>query len=160
MNNEKLRKTQLQTGKRLAALAQEAAGAFREDNPDAYEELLRAFEGKSADVGLLGHGGFHVEVRKKKLSVEANAFQGGSTAHGVTTPETLLDIADGRLTPLEAYFKGDLMVRAKSAELHQAYDYLVKFSESALRNKRLRDIVEEFRAEFGSGQPRPGSTTT
>src|ERR1044071_5589615 len=121
MNSEQLRKTQQETGKRLATLAEEATRTFREESPEAYEELLRAFEGKSADVGLLGHGGFHIEVRKRKLSIEPNAFRGGgANAHGVTTPETLLDIADGRLTPLEAYFKGDLMVRAKSAELHQA----------------------------------------
>jgi hypothetical protein len=152
MINDNTRKSQQEAGKKLAALAEETVRAFREENGEAYEELVKAFEGRSADVGLLGHGGFHVAVRGKKLSIEANAFRGdASTAHGVTSPETVLDIAEGRLTPLEAYFKGDLLVRAKSPDLHLAYDYFVKFADAAARNKRLRDLIEKFRDEFGNG---------
>jgi hypothetical protein len=150
MTIENRRKAQLQAGRKLAELAEEAVQAFREKDPEAFRELTSVFEGRSADIGLLGIGGFHVAVQKQSLSIEPNEFRGNrATAHGVTSPETLLDIAEGRLTPLEAFFKGDLLVRAKSPDLHLAYDYFVKFADTALRNERLRDLLEKFRDEFG-----------
>jgi len=152
MSNERMSKSQQETGKRLAALAEEAVRAFQEANGDAYKELVKAFEGRSADVGLLGQGGFHIAVQGGKLSIEPNAFRGGAAAaHGVASPATILDIAEGRLTPLEAYFKGDLLVRAKSPDLHLAYDYFVKFADAALRNQRLRGLIAQFREEFAAG---------
>ncbi len=68
-----------------------------------------------------------------------------STGRGAVAPETLIAIVEGKLTPLEAFFKGDLIARANSADLHQAYNYFVKFSDAALRSERLQEILVRFR---------------
>ncbi len=138
------------SSEKLTELANEALRAFREDNPDAFKELVKAYEGKSADVALFGHGRFHVAVSKGDVEIQANRMRGsGATGRGATTPETVMAILEGRLTPLEAFFKGDLVARAESAELHKAYDYFVRFSDSALRSKRLQQVASEFRKAFG-----------
>lgn len=132
--------------RQLAELAEEAVRAFREENPEAYEELVKAFNGNSADLALLGFGRFHVSLEKGDLRIEPGVVRGaGSTGRGAIAPETLLAILEGRLTPLEAFFKGDLIARAHSKELHKAYDYFVRFADAALRSKRLQELLGRFR---------------
>jgi hypothetical protein len=138
-----------ESSRELATLSEEAVQAFREENPEPYEELVQAFEGKSADIALLGHGRFHISVQEGQVRIEPNVMRGGaSTGRGAITPETLTEIVEGRLTPLEAFFKGDLIARANSADLHQVYDYFVKFSDAALRSERLRELLGRFRAQY------------
>jgi hypothetical protein len=81
-----------------------------------------------------------------------------ATGRGATTPETLMAILEGRVTPMAAYFKSDLVARADSAELHKAYDYFVRFSDAALRSKKLQNVLTKFRETFatsGSGGHAP-----
>ena len=135
-----------ETERELAELAEEAVKVFREENPEAYEELVKAFNGKSVDLAVLGHGRFHVSLETADLSIEPGRVRGkGSTGRGAIAPETLLAITEGKLTPLEAFFKGDLIARASSEELHQTYDYFVKFSDAALRSERLQELLGRFR---------------
>jgi len=138
--------------RRLAALAERGVQTFREENPDPYNELVSAFDGKSADVALLGHAGFHVAVDETRVRIEPDKFRGTtSTGSGTVSPETLIAMLEGRLTPLEAFFKGDLQVRAQSPELHVAYGYFVKFADTALRSERLQQLLGEFRALLEQG---------
>jgi hypothetical protein len=138
---------------KLAELANEAVRAFREENPDAYKELIAAYGGKSADVALFGHGKFSVAVSKSGVDIQPDKMHGSSaTGRGATTPETLMAILEGRITPLAAYFKNDLVARAESAELHTAYDYFVRFSDAAMRSKKLQNVLAKFREAFGGGQ--------
>jgi hypothetical protein len=147
---DQLKNSNTDSSEKLTGLANEALRAFREDSPDAFKELVKAYEGKSADVALFGHGRFRVAVSKGDVEIQPNQMRGsGATGRGATTPETLIAMLDGRLTPLEAFFKGDLVARAESAELHKAYDYFVRFSDAALRSKRLQQIASEFRKAFG-----------
>lgn len=131
----------------LAALAEDAIRAFREENPEPYQELVKVFEGKSADVALLGQGKFNISIHNGEVCIEPNVSRGGAcTGRGAVAPETLMAIVEGKLTPLEAFFKGDLIARADSADLHQAYSYFVKFSDAALRSERLQEILNRFRS--------------
>jgi hypothetical protein len=135
-----------ESSRNLAALAEKALQIFREESPEAHKELVQTFEGKGADVALFGHGRFHVAVQKGEVSIEPNVVRGGaSTGRGAIAPETLLSIVEGRLTPLEAFFNGDLIARAGSADLHLVYENFVKFSEAALRSKRLQELLGDFR---------------
>jgi hypothetical protein len=139
-----------ESSKRMASLANDAVRAFREDNPQAMQELLEAYNGKSADVALFGHGKFHVAVAKGEVHIEPDRMRGsGATGRGATTPETLMAILEGKLTVLEAFHKGDLVARAESAELHHAYDFFVRFSDAAMRSKKLQKILGEFKMAFG-----------
>jgi len=139
---------------KLAELANEAVRAFREENPDAFKELIAAYSGKSADIALFGHGKFSVAVAKGAVEIQPNIMRGSSaTGRGATTPETLMAILEGRVTPMAAYFKSDLVARADSAELHKAYDYFVRFSDAALRSKKLQNVLTKFRETFATAGP-------
>jgi hypothetical protein len=144
---------------KLAALAREALDAFQADNADSYKELVAAFAGKSADLVLFGHGRFHVSVSEDRVDIQPDMLRGsGATGRGATTPETILAILEGRMTPLEAFFKGDLVARADSPDLHQTYDYFVRFSDAALRSKRLQNVLAKFReavSDSGSNSDKP-----
>jgi hypothetical protein len=139
-------KEQRKKDEELAELAREAVEAFRKEQPEAHEELVRAFDGRSADLALLGgNGRFHVEVRDGEVVVDPEAIgKGRLTARGAASPETLMAIMEGRLTPLEAFFKGDVIARAKSADLHIAYGYFVKFADAALTSEGLQKVRERF----------------
>jgi len=135
---------------KLATIAKEAVDAFRADNPEGFKELAATFSGKSADLVLFGHGRFHVAVLKGEVDIQPDKMAGtGATGRGATTPETLMGILEGRLTPLEAFFKGDLIARADSAELHKTYDAFVRFSDAALRSKKMQSVLTRFRDAFG-----------
>lgn len=139
-------KEQRKKDEELADIARQAVEAFREDQPEAHAELAKTFDGRGADLALLGgHGRFHVEVRDGEVVVDPEAVGKGSlTARGAASPETLMAILEGRLTPLEAFFKGDVIARAKSADLHIAYGYFVKFAEAALTSEGLQKVRERF----------------
>jgi hypothetical protein len=130
--------------KELAALAHKAVDAFREENTEAYRELVEAFEGRSADLALFGLGKFNVTVEKGEVRIEPKLRGGAGTARGATYPEVVMALASGELTPLEAHFKGDLLARAPSGDLHLAYGYFVRFSDLALQSERLRGLLTEF----------------
>jgi hypothetical protein len=131
---------------RLAALAQRAVATFREENSAAYAELVDAFAGKSANVAVFGVGKFSVAVTDREVQIDPTLLHGPDTARGAIYPEAAVAIAEGQISPLESFFKGDLIARAPSPDLHRAYGYLVKFSDAALRSERLQELVGEFRA--------------
>jgi len=128
----------------LAKFASRALDAFRDDNADAYKELVEAFEGRSADLSVFGRGRFNVTVAHGEVRIEPRMKGGAEAARGAIYPETLVALAEGRMTPLEAHFKGDLIARAPSADLHLAYGYFVKFAESAMQSERLQELLKEF----------------
>lgn len=134
----------------IAELAREAVEIFRNENPDAYEELVRAFEGKGADLALLGgHGTFHAEVRDGRVEIDSSRVGASPlTGRAAAAPETLLAIAEGRLTPLEAFFKGDVVAQAHSADLHLAYGYFVKFADAALTSEGLQRVLRRFQETY------------
>jgi len=130
----------------LARFATRAVEAFREENADAYAELVKEFEGRSADLSVFGHGRLNISVTDGEVRVDPLLRGGAEAAHGAIYPETLVALAEGRLTPLEAHFKGDLIARAPSADLHRAYGYFVKYADTALRSDRLQSLLKEFQA--------------
>jgi hypothetical protein len=130
----------------LASMAEDAVKAFREENNEAYEELTRTFEGKAADVVLLGNGRFHVSVWHGELRIEPDRMKGeAGVARGLIAPETLLELLEGRRTPLEAFFAGDLVAQADSKDLHLAYNSFVKFADTAMRSKNLQEMLDRFK---------------
>jgi len=129
----------------LTALAERALETFREENSESYSELVEAFDGKSANVAVFGLGRFSIAVTDREVKVDRNLLHGPDTARGAIYPEAAVAITEGRISPLESFFKGDLIARAPSPDLHRAYGYLVKFSDTALRSERLQELIREFR---------------
>jgi hypothetical protein len=133
---------------RIAALAQEALDAFRHDLPEQYKELVAAFDDRGADLALLGHGRFHIAVRGGDVSISSKQQRGGLSGRGAATPETIHAILNGESTPLEEFFRGNLIAQAPSEELHRVYDYFVRFADAALRSERMQKVADHFRREF------------
>ena len=131
--------------KRTAAMASDALKRFREENPEAYRELTETFEGRSADVVLLGNGKFNVSVEKGEVRIEPDVMKGSGAPRGMISPEALMEILEGRRTPLEAFLAGDLVARAESQDLHLAYNTFVKFADTALRSKSLNEMLYRFK---------------
>ena len=143
---DKQRQGSSESSARLAALAEQAVAAFREENSEAYRELVEAFDGKSANIAVFGVGRFNVAVTDREVRIDQSLKQSPDTARGAIYPEAAVAITEGRTSPLESFFKGDLIARAPSPDLHRAYGYLVKFSDTALRSERLQELAREFRS--------------
>jgi hypothetical protein len=143
---DKQRQDSSDSSARLAALAEQAVVAFREENSEAYRELVEAFDGKSANIAVFGVGRFNVAVTDREVRVDQSLKHSPDTARGAIYPEAAVAITEGRISPLESFFKGDLIARAPSPDLHRAYGYLVKFSDTALRSERLQELAREFRS--------------
>lgn len=136
----------------VTALAKEALDAFRADLPEQYQELVAAFDDRAAELALLGHGRFQIAVRDGEVSINPSHPKGGKTGRGAAAPETVHAILNGESTPLEEYFRGNLIAQAPSEELHRVYDYFVQFADAALRSERMQKVADRFRKEFPAEQ--------
>jgi hypothetical protein len=136
----------------LADVASEALEAFRAEAPEAYGELVKAYEDHAAIVGVFGVGSVTVAVQGGKVYVNPEKGVAGAKAvgRGAVYPETIAAIASGEMTILDAFHRGELIARAESSQLHRAYGFAVKFSDVALRSKRLQETFRVFREKTGS----------
>lgn len=130
----------------MAELANQALEAFRADMSKEYEQLVKTYEGSSAGVGLFGVGSVTIAVQNGEVMINPPAEKCPPLlGRGATYPEVLLALARGQLTGLDAFHRGDLLIQVDdSEELHRAYDFFVRFSESALRSQRLRGVLKQF----------------
>lgn len=145
--------------KRVADFAERAIKAFQADAPEQFQQLVKEYEGHSAVIGLFGVGSTSVSVRGGKVSVantngKGKSKTGAITARAATYPETVVAIAEGRITPLEAFHVGDLVVRTESDELHRAFGLMVQMTDSALRSTKMQDVLADFRKRMDLRQER------
>jgi hypothetical protein len=134
--------------RQLAEIAQRALEAFRADAREAYAQLVKEYDDSSAVIGVFGLGAVTLTVSGGEAVIHEKAPDkpGRLVARGAAYPETILALSEGRITPVEAFHSGDLVVRAPSEELHRAFGLLVKHSETAIRSARLQEVLREFRA--------------
>ena len=138
-----------QRGRKLVAdLAQRAIEAFRTDARKEFDQLVKTYEGCGAVVGIFGLGSVTITVHDGSVHVDAadRARETKLLARGAAYPETVIAISEGRMSPLEAFHTGDLVVRAPSEELHKAYGLMVTLSDAAIRSSRLQGVLKDFRA--------------
>ena len=136
--------------KMIAKLAEDALSAFRADDKNAYAELVKQYEGAAVVVGVFGIGAVTLAVQKGAVKVNPDTKDVGKlSGRAAVYSGTVAAIADGKLTVMEAYHRNELVVRAPSATLHEAYDSFCKHAESALKSKRLRKNLAEFRKFAG-----------
>ena len=133
--------------KTVAHLARRAIDAFKADARADYDELVKTYEGRSAVVGVFGLGSVTIAVSGGEVHVDSpdRAKETKLIGRGATYPETILALAEARMTPLEAFHTGDLVVRAPSDDLHTAYGLMVKMSDSAIKSPGLQEVLKEFR---------------
>jgi hypothetical protein len=130
----------------MADLARQALEAFRADMSKEYEQLVKTYDGSAAAVGLFGVGSVTIAVQDGEVTINPPAEKcPPMLGRGATYPEVILALAHGRMTGLDAFHRGDLLIQVDdSEELHRAYDFFVRFSEPALRSQRLRGVLKQF----------------
>lgn len=135
----------------LKDLAHEVLEAVRADMPEQYAELVEAYDGQAAVVGVFGMGSVTVAVTNKEVLLDpAEGQRPPLLARAATYPEVLTALGRGNVTVLDAFHRGDLVVQADEAEeLHRAYDFIVRFSDEALRSERLRGLLDRFERQAG-----------
>jgi hypothetical protein len=131
----------------LAAQAQNVLNTFRTDNPAEFQEMVGEFDGRNVNLAVFGVGRMNVRVANGDVSVQAGLGT-GEMARGAIYMEALQAIRQGVLTPLQAYFRGDIVVRAPSDDMHTAYGFFVKFAELALSSDSMRAHLDTFDSEF------------
>jgi hypothetical protein len=135
----------------MAEFAEKALAAFRRDLKSEYAELVEAFDGSAAAVGVFGVGSVTIAVRDGKVEIDPPAERCPPLiGRGATYPEVIGALARGEVTALDAFHRGDLLVQTQTSdELRRAYDFFVRFSGSALESKRLHEVLREFEAQVG-----------
>jgi hypothetical protein len=73
------------------------------------------------------------------------------SASASTSRSVILDLCDGRIRLLPAIMGGRLDVRASETRLLRMSRAVTAFSEGAVRARRMRDLLESFRAEISAG---------
>ncbi|WP_299635758.1 hypothetical protein [uncultured Ruegeria sp.] len=132
--------------KAVEKLAEDALAGFRADAKKEYAELVKQYEGASATVGVFGMGSVEVSVMSGEVHINPNQKRKGKgRGVGAISPEALVAISEGRMTVMDAFHRGEIVVRAESAALHEGYDSFIRNSEAALRSKRLQKTLAQFR---------------
>jgi hypothetical protein len=134
----------------LERIAKDALEAFRRDCEEEYDTLVKKYDDSAVAVGVFGVGAVTLAVTKGEVHVNPPAEKCPRLrGRGAVYPETVIAIAEGRTTALDAFHRGDLLARAESSELHRAYEYFVRFSDAVMRSKRLQKTLQAFREEIG-----------
>jgi hypothetical protein len=120
---------------------------FRTENPVEFQEMVGEFDGRRANVAVLGFGRINVRVGGGDVVIEPG-LASDEMMHGAIYMEAAQAIAGGRLTPLQAYFRGDVIVRAPAGDLHNGYGFFVRFAELAFASANLRAQLDELTNEF------------
>lgn len=150
MNDNWLKQTP-DSQRHFADIARRALEAFRADAKEAYTQLVKEYDNSSAVIGVFGLGTVTLTVSGGEAAVHEKADEKALekparlVARGAAYPETILALSEGRVTPIEAFHSGDLVVRAPSEELHRAFGLMVKYSDTAIRSEQLQGVLKEFR---------------
>lgn len=130
----------------MAKFASKALEAFRGDLKEEYAELVKAYDGSAAAVGVFGIGSVTIAVQNGEVAINPAAEKCPPLiGRGATYPEVISALAQGEVTALDAFHQGHLVVQAEdSGQLHRAYDFFVRFSGKALESRRLHNVLQEF----------------
>lgn len=137
---------QSQRGGELKEVAEQVLEVLHADLPEQYAELVEAYDGQSVVVGVFGMGAVTVAVAGREVLLDPTGDERRPLlGRAATYPEVISALARGNVTVLDAFHRGDLVVQAEDPEeLHRAYDFIVRFSDAAMRSERLRGILELF----------------
>jgi hypothetical protein len=131
----------------LAGQAQQMITTFRRDHPAEFREMVTEFDGRDANLAVFGTGRVNVHVANGNVTVQPGLAT-ADLASGAIYMEALQAIKKGVLTPLQAYFRGDIIVRAPENDLHRAYGFFVKFAGIVFASTSMREHFDEFENQF------------
>ncbi|MDQ6868886.1 MAG: hypothetical protein M3178_10950 [Pseudomonadota bacterium] len=129
----------------LAQLSGKAIEILRSEQPALFQEVVMAFNGKRFDVALFGEGKFHVAVDSGEIQV-LPFVMGSAVAYRVGGyPSAIADIAEGRLTPLEGFFRAAIVAFGSAKDLSVGHAYILKLTKFAQSSRAMQNLVAEFK---------------
>ena len=131
----------------LVKLANGAIEAFKKEDLGLYSEFIREYENQSLDVVITNYGIFHFSIENGKPVLTPGHLKGsGTPVHVTVSPETLIRLIEEDITPINAYFRGLIGVKANSNIMHTSYNFLFEFMDVFKRSKTLQQYIEDFKA--------------
>jgi hypothetical protein len=132
--------------KALAELAQKALQVVRSEQPALFRDLVKALDGKAFDVALFGQGKFHIAARDGDIRVYA-FVEGGAVAYRTGGyPAAVAAIAEGRMTPLQGFFRALIVAFGSAKDLSIGHEYSVKLARFSKNSAAMQDVVKQFKA--------------
>lgn len=130
----------------LAQLGETSIGILRTEQPALFQDVVKAFDGERFDVALFGEGKFHVSVHNGEVQILPYVM-GSAVAYRVGGyPSAVADIAEGRLTPLEAFFRAVIVAFGSAKDLSVGHAYIVKLAKFVRASRAMQELVGEFKA--------------
>jgi hypothetical protein len=128
------------------ATLERALAIVQEDAPAAYFRVLAELDGLMIALQVDGEA-FAVRGVAAGLHLRAAAAAAGPEAAELrTSRRTIVALIDGELSLLDAVLAGDLALRADAHALDRIARAGRAFAEGALRSRRMRALLDEFRA--------------
>lgn len=129
----------------LAELAQKALQVVRTEQPALFQDLVKALDGKAFDVALFGQGKFHIAASDGDIRVYA-FVEGGAVAYRTGGyPSAVVDIAEGRMTPLQGFFRALIVAFGSAKDLSIGHAYSVKLAKFSKDSAAMQDVVKQFK---------------
>lgn len=135
----------------VAKLVRDAIAALRVHRGQKYDEIIRTYEGCNAVVRIFGLGSVTIAVSDGEVYVGAvdKARDTRMLGRGAIYPQTIVNMLEGRITALDAFRTGELVIDGSSRELSKAYRLLSEVFDAA-HSQRLQSILNELRAVTSS----------
>lgn len=132
---------------RVSVILGRAFDILQHDHAAAYFRVTDELEGLT--VGMVVDGeSFAARSKSGRMQILDPDTAGDVSASTVTTRRTVLDLCDGQIRLLEAVMAGRLQVRAREGDLLRMSRAVTAFSEGAVRARRMRALLEDFRAQL------------
>ena len=135
--------------RRASEILRQAFEILERDQPASYFRMAQELNELMVHLQVDGEG-FSAGFASDRAIIVDPAPSGTFSATASTSRSVILDLCDGRTRLLPAIMGGHLDVRASEARLLRMSRAVTAFSEGAVRARRMRDLLESFRAEFSA----------
>ena len=126
----------------------EALGVLQADAPAAYHRVALELEGVAVDIAVESEM-FNVQGTQNGVAVATGLL--GAPAVVTTSTDTILDLADGRLTYLEAIRTGRLSLKGNLSLMLPLARASTAFAEGAVRSPRIKVPLASLREAVRRG---------
>jgi len=130
---------------RTASVLGEAFVILQRDQPAAFYRMARELDDLTVHLQIDGER-FTAGFAADRPHIVDPAPDERGVAEVSTSRRTVLDLCDGRIRLLDAIMARKLAVRANEERLLRMRRAVTAFSEGAVRARRMRELLERFRA--------------
>lgn len=113
--------------------------------PSEYKRVVQGFRGKLARVWLEeGEEEFYIKGDDRQILVLLKKPRGVVNLKLAVSRTVLAGILEGKETPVEAFFLGNLRAQGTTHDLYQMHKLFINMAEIAVGSPKILALVEEF----------------